>query len=168
MGRDKATLPMPGGGNFLDYAVQRVAKVCDAVAISGPHQSSVGIHEIPDPVAFTGPATGIAASLRFARAASFTACLFTPVDMPYLTNRDLLMLWEHWQLTSRLTVASCRCVQPLVGIYPVSLADALESLATSDDRSLSRWIQLQDHERVELPVSSWRNINTPDDLANAP
>ena len=168
MGRDKAMLPMPGGGNFLDYAVERVSKVCDAVAVSGPHASHAGVHVIPDPVAFAGPATGIAASLQFARQASFSACLFTPVDMPYLTQRDLLMIKEHWQMTGRLTVASCRCVQPLVGIYPVSWADAIESLATSENRSLSRWLPLQDHERVELPAASWRNINTPDDLANAP
>lgn len=176
MGQDKSTLQFPNGTTYLEHAVSRLEMVCDAVVISGPkHQQRPGSSDlrsgdsiVPDPVAYQGPATGIAAALGFAAARSFAACLFTPVDMPDLGAEDLRKLKTAWEQSRVLTVATAEQLQPLVAVYPISLKEELDLLAGSEDRSLIKWIASQSCTHVSLPAAACRNINTPEDLADGP
>lgn len=190
MGRDKASLPHPQGGSFLQHAITRLTGLCDRVAVSGATEEQHNAIPLPDPIAHRGPATGIATALRFASAHGCQGCLITPIDMPLLTRADLQLLCLVWQQVGTLTVAhsapllshtSQPCdrshnttpsgeptgsLEPLVAIYPTALAEQLDLLAASEDRSLMRWILSRPFEAVKLPAVSCRNINTPDDLSH--
>ena len=168
MGSDKWRLRLPNGNSFLQHALERVAQVCDLVGVSSHDHVETAFHVIKDPVEFRGPVVGIAASLRFARQNSLQGCMFTPIDMPALRTSDLLRIKQVWQDSGRLTIATANRLQPLVGVYPVALLREIEQLAASDDRSLTNWIRLQNHETVRLTEAVCRNINTPEDLSDAP
>ncbi|WP_345686292.1 molybdenum cofactor guanylyltransferase [Novipirellula caenicola] len=166
MGRDKAALVHADGVSFLQHAIDRLSNLCDRVVVSGRTSIDHSVEMIEDPVTNRGPATGIAAALQYADRHGFAACLVTPVDMPRLTVDHLSGLVDDWQSADEITVAESDRVQPLVGIYPVRFADPLQRLAQSEDRSLFRWLGLQDHHRVTLPTSDCHNVNTPEDLTD--
>ena len=165
MGTDKASLPH-AGTTFLVYALDRLGKVCESVAVSGQTDAAHDVTVIDDPIKHQGPATGIAASLRFARDNRFDACLITPVDTPALTDQGLVELCDAWKRCHKLTVARTDRIEPLVGIYPVDLADSIDALSTAQDRSLHRWIAGQDHTALPFPADHLNNINTSEDLSN--
>ena len=168
MGQNKAFLPHPGGLTFLQHAAQRIAEVCSAVRISSQQPIETEHDLILDPIAYRGPAVGIAASLRFADRHSFAACMFTPVDMPNLTTDDLLKIKGDWQQTNRLTVAQADDrLQPLVAVYPVSMLRPIEQLAASEDRSLLNWLKSQPYTAVPISRAAGHNVNTPEDLSDA-
>jgi molybdopterin-guanine dinucleotide biosynthesis protein A len=162
MGTDKATLPY-AGTTFLDFAITRLQKVCDDVAVSGNTDATHDLATIDDPVDHQGPAAGIAASLKYAQDMGFVACLITPVDTPALTVDDVHKLSVLWKRTSKLTIACTDRIEPLIGIYPIGLADSIRELSTSDDRSLYRWIAAQDYTALPFPPDHIHNINTPQD-----
>ncbi len=164
MGSDKSQLRLPNGKSFLQHALQRVAPVCDLTGVSSHNDVNTEFPVIKDPVEFHGPVVGIAASLRFARQNSLQACMFTPVDMPDLSTADLLRIKQVWQDSGRLTIAKADRLQPLVGVYPVTLLREIERLAASDDRSLTNWVRSQKHETVAFTEAVCRNINTSEDL----
>mgnify|MGYP001827462746 CR=1 FL=1 len=165
MGTDKAALPH-AGTTFLVHAINRLGKVCESVAVSGQTQAAHNVAVIDDPIKHQGPATGIAASLRFARKNQFDACLITPVDTPALTDDDLSRLCDAWQRDHGLTVAHTDRIEPLVAIYPVDLADSIDKLSNSKDRSLHRWIAGQEHTALPCATDHLHNINTSEDLSN--
>ncbi len=162
---DKATLPF-AGSTFLVHAINRLRKICDDVVVSGDTKAAHDLVVIEDPVTHQGPVTGIAASLRYARENGFAACLITPVDTPTLTVEDLVKLRDHWQRDHQLTIACSDRVEPLIGIYPVMLTEAIDQLAASEDRSVYRWIESQDHTTLPCPADHLRNINSPQDIPN--
>ncbi len=168
MGRDKSFLQHADGTTYLQHAVRRIAVVCDAVGISCHQRIETEHHLILDPIAYQGPAVGIAASLRFAKQNSFAACLFTPVDMPHLTDSDLRAIKQIWQRSNGLTVAHAQQLQPLVAVYPVSLLGKIEQLAASADRSLMNWMKSENYATAGIPAAACHNVNTPQDLFDGP
>jgi molybdopterin-guanine dinucleotide biosynthesis protein A len=165
MGRDKATLPHPDGGTFLQHAIDRIKQVTDEVVISGGNVELDDVPTIADSVAHQGPVQGIAKSVDHAKAHKFSACLVTPVDVPGLSVGDLCQLRDHWRSSGKLTIARSDRIEPLIGIYPVGFAEDLQQLARSTDRSLFRWIRTQDYTPLPFPALRVRNINTPEDLS---
>ena len=166
MGVDKAGLPHPAGGSFLEFAVRRADSVCDSVCVSGDCQSNHPFEVIADFAAHQGPVVGIAASLQVADQRGYEACLVTPVDTPLLAVENLVDLVDDWTATRELTIAKTLSPQPLIGIYPTTLAGPLRQLAHSDDRSLMHWLEGQHHRCVALPEQVCRNINTPEDFSD--
>jgi molybdopterin-guanine dinucleotide biosynthesis protein A len=172
MGRDKATMPHPGGGTFLQHAVDRLRVGCEEVVVSiSPEQSTDRLEDVDyvvDPLAHQGPILGVATCLKHARQHGFAGCLCTPVDMPELTIEDLRPLRDAWSKSPDQLVCAIDSVsghlQPLVAIYPTRFAESLRITAASDDRSLFRWIERQSPIRVSLPPQACRNVNTPEEL----
>ncbi|EMI22738.1 hypothetical protein RMSM_00328 [Rhodopirellula maiorica SM1] len=166
MGRDKAALVHADGVSFLQHAIDRLSNLCDHVVVSGRTTIDHSVETIEDPVAYRGPATGVAAALNYAERHGFAACLVTPVDMPLLTPEHLSGMVDHWKSQNEITVAESDRVQPLVGIYPVRFAGLIQQLAESDNRSLFRWLGSHDHHCVRLPASCCHNVNTPEDMTD--
>ncbi len=172
MGRDKAGLAHSNGGTFLEHSVDRLRAVCHDVCISGSseraNESGDEVVRIPDPVAHRGPIVGVAESLRYAAKHGYAACFFTPVDVPDVTSRELISMRERWRLDTRQLICVCDAgtgqIDPLVGIYPVRLADRISRKASSEDRSLRRFIQREDPTLIRLPTHVLRNVNRPEDL----
>lgn len=165
MGRDKAMLIHHQGKTFLEHALDRLHQVCQIAAISGGSIEIVDALRIPDPMDHQGPVVGIATSLQYASANQFDACLFTPVDVPWLTTHELEKLRDHWIHHPQLTIAHSDRIEPLIGIYPVALTGELQRVADSSDRSLFRWIQTQPYTSLPFPADQIRNINQPEDYS---
>ncbi|TWU54679.1 molybdopterin-guanine dinucleotide biosynthesis protein MobA [Rubripirellula tenax] len=165
MGRDKSSLRRADGGTFLKHAIDRLGCLCDQVIISGDAKLP-GIVSIADPVAHRGPVVGIAESLEYASEHDFAACFFTPVDVPELTVADLLSLKSAWLESNKTTLAISERMEPLVGIYPVTLLETIERLTESEDRSLFRYFKRDPAmiQTVAVDRTRCRNINTPEDL----
>ena len=163
MGRDKATLPHPNGGTFVRHAIERLRPLCDDICVSGRFSTSIDVTLLEDPVAHQGPIIGILQALAFARKRGMEACLITPVDMPYLSTDDLRRMQLVWA-TGRQPCCGREIpdgrLQPLVAIYPVSVATSLANHAEKD-RSLVNWFA--DHPAIEIPLSrsACHNVNEP-------
>ena len=109
MGTDKALLVHTTGQSFLQHAIDRLTGICNQVAVSGRVVDARGVTSIEDPVSGLGPAVGVCASIQYAHKHGFDACFFTPVDTPFLTVSDLMVLRDSWELTGQLTVI-CFCM----------------------------------------------------------
>ncbi|TWU35894.1 molybdenum cofactor guanylyltransferase [Novipirellula artificiosorum] len=174
MGTDKAKLLHPSGMTFLQHAVGRMREVCGQVCISGSAaesegtDASTGCSILPDPVAYRGPVTGIAAAVDLAAQQQQEGCFVTPVDMPDLTAEHLRGLLHRWDQFPEMIVCATtenhNSIQPLVAIYPTRLQNELHQLAHSDQRSLFRWIRTQPYQAVPLQQTACKNVNTPTDL----
>jgi molybdopterin-guanine dinucleotide biosynthesis protein A len=180
MGQCKSGLRHPSGGSFWQHAITELAKVSDAIAISlSPLQTQL-IESVHAPVKILldqttdrGPAEGLARSLQYAIAISCTGVLVTPVDLPFLHGHELQSLTAAFeesptQITCGVSTVQPDKIEPLVAIYPVSMANQIETLVASDDRSLYRFIRRNDHQCVQLSRRSLANVNTPEDLFIAP
>ncbi|MDB4634086.1 molybdenum cofactor guanylyltransferase [Rubripirellula sp.] len=171
MGRDKSTIHHQNGLNFIEHAIERLRPICDEVCLAGRSNSSADLVALPDLIPNQGPIFGVLQALDYAanqigRKQKHQACLITPVDMPYLTTDDLRKLMLSWQIEKDLTYAVSgpeRKTQPLVGIYPLRLHNAI-SLHAKTDSSLMRWIKKQDATQIALDEAHCQNINRPEDL----
>lgn len=185
MGRDKALLRRAAGDadagraeiTFLDHAVQRLLPLTRHVVVLGRtipagHVAAAEASALPPVIGLPdrkpslGPAMGVATALRFAADRGFDAVLVTPVDMPDLTAEHLRLLIGGWQDRGGPTAAAFRdnMPEPLLAIYPTSLADSIGTLADSADRSLFRWLSRQEVSLVPLPIEAAKNVNRPSDL----
>ncbi|HBJ35626.1 MAG TPA: hypothetical protein DDZ51_12955 [Planctomycetaceae bacterium] len=179
MGTDKANLLHPqetdagSAITYLQYAVIRLRPLLSTIAIAGRPGDLKTVPDaitIPDTLPHQGPAVGVAESLRHAKMLGLDGILVTPVDMPNLETSHLQRLINAWQQQSGLTpfpvVATFadQQLEPLLAIYPTASQPAVQSLAQSNDRSLSRWLKQQTTITITLPQSAAKNVNRPEDL----
>jgi len=191
MGTDKANLPHPHPSSvdptvtYLQHAVMRLRPLLLTIAISGrsgDREIGPDVIAIADTLPHQGPAAGVAQSLRHAETLGLDGILVTPVDMPNLTTEHLRRLIDAWQAERTRTFCGShqrgltplveivvatfadQQTQPLLAIYPTALWSAIESLAQSNDRSLSRWLKQQPTIAIPLPQSAAKNVNRPEDL----
>jgi len=189
MGTDKASLPhpdQPHGGftiTYLQHAVIRLRPLLSTIAISGRSDDTKTVPDviaIPDTSPHQGPAAGVADSLRHAKTLGLAGILITPVDMPNLQTQHLQRLIHAWHLqrtesrlgSKQIGLTSFPIVvatfadqqpEPLLAIYPTAYLSAIETLAQSNDRSLSRWLKQQSTIAIPLPQSAAKNVNRPED-----
>ncbi len=171
MGRDKSMIRHKNGLTFIEHAAERLKPICDEVCLAGKSDSSADLVALPDLIPNQGPIFGVLQALQYAarqtgRNQKYQACLITPVDMPNLTTDDLRKLILGWKMNNDLTYAVSgpkRKLQPLVGIYPTRLHNAI-SLHAKTDSSLMRWIKKKDATKVTLAEVHCKNINRPEDL----
>lgn len=155
-GSDKA-LARLDGTPLLSHAVDQLSGWCEQVVIVGREEGPAPC--IPDwPHADMGPLGGIAAALHHARDAQFSAVLSCGVDTVGLPA-DLPALLAP--------APAYLAAQPVVGLWPVSAASALEAILTGDDRhSMRAFAEAIEARAVTLAVPP-ANINTPADLTAA-
>lgn len=176
MGRDKALIETGDGIRFIDHALDRLGPLCDKVCLSGASDYDTGSTVVADIVPDTadapnpmGPAVAVISVLKHGTEESFDGCLFTPVDMPYLTRQDLMLLRDAWKQDPQTLVCGIsdndRILQPLVAIYPASCCNRLQEAVVSGQRSLRRWIKNEPHTQVTLSDDACRNLNRPEDLS---
>lgn len=146
---------MLDGRTLLDHALARLGGWCDVVAVIGATVD--GVCCVPDwPGAGMGPLGGMAGALRLARAEGFGAVLTCGVDSLGLPE-DLPALLAP----GPAYVAD----QPVVGLWPVAAADAVEAILVGSGRhSMRALAEATGARSVALPSPSI-NVNTPADLA---
>lgn len=185
MGRDKAALPHPAGGTFLEHAIHRLLALGCPVIVSGTPALPAAIIEqpsvtaLPDPLVagkeYAGPVTGLVAALRYAAAVGAIGILVTPVDMPCLNSEDLESMraaFAEW-IAKDSAKGEAAYSQPLIGtfdglhreplvaIYTIAMLAPFQQLAAGSDRSLNRWLGTQPHRLHRLPTVAAPNVNTP-------
>jgi len=179
MGTDKAALVVEGR-TLLQRAVDAVAGVVEEVVLVGAPgrplpavEASVPLRRVDDLVEGEGPLAGIAAGLAAIEA---PVTLVVGCDMPWLQPALLELLLARAEAGARLVV-------PMSGGRPEGLCSAwrvdalpvvLEHFEAGDRRVMSIAADLEvvrldpaDYAEADPDGRSFRNLNTPDELARA-
>jgi molybdopterin-guanine dinucleotide biosynthesis protein A len=178
-GGDKCLRPL-GGRSILDRVIERVRPQARWLVINANGDAArfaaFGLPVAADAIdGFPGPLAGVLTGMLWARAhAPGCAEIVTvPTDGPFVP-RDLVA-----RLVAARTVAGADLVQaasggqihPVVGLWPVRLADDLRrALVDQDIRKVDVWTarhRLATAEFATEPVDPFFNANRPEDLAEA-
>ncbi|OBJ25662.1 molybdenum cofactor guanylyltransferase [Mycobacterium colombiense] len=170
MGRDKATLPGPGGAaTLLEYVAGVLAQRCEPVfVIAAPGQPlpAVQAQVVRDEVRGQGPLPATGRGLRAAAEAGARYAFVCAVDMPLLSAE---LIDELVQLA---TETNAEIVLPwdgrshyLAAVYSTDLAGRIDGLVAGGARSMRALIDASDAQQIVLPESRFlANVNTESDL----
>ena len=176
MGRDKATLPIPGsaGGSgantMVEYVVGVVGQRCEPVFVVGAQGQPLpplgAARVVRDEVRGLGPLPAIARGLRAASEAGKRIAFVCAVDMPFLaveliddlarraleTNAEVVLPWDgqdHF----------------LAAVYRTGLADRADALVAAGERRMSALVDASDAQRIVISESRpLTNVNTDAEL----
>ena len=170
MGRDKATLPGPGGAaTLLEYVAGVIAQRCEPVfvmAAQGQPLPAVQAQVVRDEVRGQGPLPATGRGLRAAAEAGARYAFVCAVDMPLLSAE---LIDELVQLA---TETNAEIVLPwdgrshyLAAVYRTDLAGRIDGLVAGGARSMRALIDASDAQQIVLPESRFlANVNTESDL----
>lgn len=170
MGRDKATLPGPGGAaTLLEYVAGVLAQRCEPVfvmAAPGQPLPAVQAQVVRDEVRGQGPLPATGRGLRAAAEAGARYAFVCAVDMPLLSAE---LIDELVQLA---TETNAEIVLPwdgrshyLAAVYRTDLAGRIDGLVAGGARSMRALIDASDAQQIVLPESRFlANVNTESDL----
>lgn len=172
-GGDKPLLRL-GAHSLLEHAIAQIRPQVTAMVLNANGDparfAAIGLPVIADPLPdFPGPLAGILAGLRYAAKhhPGIAHVASIPTDTPFLPS-DLV---ARLRATAPLAVAcSGGRTHPVIGLWPVALADDLEAALRAGDRKIDRWTARHGVVQVPFasdPVDPFFNVNTPDDLAEA-
>lgn len=164
MGTDKAALKSVQGETFINLAVKRFENLNLAVVVGGNCAAPHAHPTVQDAVQNAGPIAAVVSCLEHAYKAGYEACLFVPIDTPHLDSTHLQSLIDRYGHFTQVTVANSDRIEPLIGIYPVSVLESIKNHLHHGRRSLFRWIETMEHQAVELPKAACHNVNSPEDL----
>lgn len=180
MGRDKAMIEV-GGRTLLESAVAALDAICGEVLLApggASRYASLGRREVLDAAAGAGPLAGLVAALEATRTEWLIAL---GCDMPGADARvleELLRFAQEggWEVTM---LGSDAGVEPLCAVYRSSCAPAARAALAQgrtkltsfhDGAALRVAVRRSEHFPAELrgpAADAARNLNTPDDLAQA-
>ena len=184
MGRDKALLPHPEGGCWLERTLLLLATQPMPVTLYSRHRVhrerakalaqrlQLGIEALDEPPPWEGPLRALARLMEHHPQQRLLLC---PVDMPALTAMALQDLrtaadspaGEDEDEGGPIVLAhDGERLQPLLGIYPSSdrrRRDLTAALARGE-RRLQGWLAQQPQRVRLLPPEALRNSNHPEDL----
>jgi molybdopterin-guanine dinucleotide biosynthesis protein A len=181
MGQDKALLPHPEGGCWLERTLRLLAGLRAPITLLSrwpEHLALAGqlaeqptaaapatITVLAEPSPWEGP---LLALHRLMEHHPNQRLLLCPVDMPDLTLsvlESLLAAAEAAPGAIHLAHDGER-LQPLLGLYPSGPAqrDGLAAAIGQGERRLQSWLTHQPCHRVTLAARTIRNLNRPDDI----
>lgn len=172
-GGDKGLLPF-GGGTVLAAVLDRLATQAAPIALSANGDAgrfaALGLPVLPDPVPDRpGPLAGILAAMGWAASLGATRVLAVPGDAPFLPL-DLLERLSQAGLPA--IAASGGRSHPVIGLWPVSLAEGLRRDMAGGLRKVGEFARAARSATVEFPVppgapDPFLNLNTAEDLTAA-
>jgi len=180
-GGDKCLQPL-GGKPLLAHVVSRLAPQVSCLVINANGDPSrfdgFGLPIVADNVSdFQGPLAGIEAGLSWVAAQYPDAAwaVTVPGDTPFIPSDLVARLVQAAQGASMAVAGSGEGVHPVVGLWPLSMAEALRKALAADQRKVSRWVEMQGAAQVLFPpvelgetrIDPFFNINRPDDLGVA-
>lgn len=179
MGRDKALLPHPAGGSWLEQGLRLLAG-CGAplTLLSARHSHlnlglelaarlPVPLCVLAEPPPRQGPLRALA---RLMAAHPRTRLLICPVDMPWLDGASLAALLAAANGSSEADSLQLahdgQRLQPLLGIYPATAARRrrLQRHLATGGLALQGWLAEESWRAVVLPAPALVNANRPEDL----
>jgi molybdopterin-guanine dinucleotide biosynthesis protein A len=182
-GGDKGLL-MLGAKTMLQRVIDRIAPQVQTMAINanGPPErfAHYQLPVFPDTIdGYAGPLAGVLAGLRWAASNTPSAQWIVTVstDAPFLPLNLVERLRFVAQHRSR-AIAIARSdgkLHPVIGLWPVALADDLEQALRGGVRKVLHWTDRHGTLPVDFDLISFKgltldpffNANTPDELAEA-
>jgi molybdopterin-guanine dinucleotide biosynthesis protein A len=175
-GPDKP-LRLLGGRTLLDHAIDRIRPQVSGLVINANGDPArfarwgleVVADDVPDQ---PGPLAGILAGLRWAAARGACDVVSVATDTPFLPV-DLVARLDAARRAAGVPLAcagSGGWTHPVIGLWPVALADALEGDLRAGMRKIDRWTAQFGVATAEYPVipfDPFFNVNRPEDLAEA-
>jgi molybdenum cofactor guanylyltransferase len=172
MGRDKASMPIPGspgGPTMLEHVVGVIGERCEPVlvmAAQGQPLPAVEARIIRDDSRGLGPLPATARALRTAAELGKRFAFVCAVDMPYLAT-ELID-----ELTRMAVETGAEVVLPwdgqdhyLAAVYRTDLADRADALVAAGERRMRALVDNSDAQRIVTSDSrSLTNVNTGADL----
>jgi molybdopterin-guanine dinucleotide biosynthesis protein A len=179
MGQDKALLPHPEGGTWLERTLLLLAALERPVSLFSHHQSHHQValrlaqrwgwqdrlERLVEPEPREGPLLALARLMEHHPNQRLLLC---PVDMPWLQPSTLAALVAAPADATVILVAhDGERRQPLLGLYPSDGRHraAIEAATAAGERGLQRWIATVGFQELELPPGTLRNANEPEDVA---
>ncbi len=181
MGRDKRLAEL-GNRPLLVHVLERLRPQVGSLAINAPQPLAIdpGLPLVPDTLPdHPGPLAGVLAGLRHAAATrpDGSHLLTVPADTPFLPHDLVARLAAAADDPAAIVVAASQGqAHPVVALWPLSLADDLETwLGDPVNRRLQAFIAQHPNRAVAFASMStaigdldpFFNVNTPDDLATA-
>lgn len=157
MGRDKATLSMPGGTTLVEQAVGVVRQRCEPVfvmAAPGQPLPALQARIVRDELRGAGPLPATGQGLRAAAAAGARFAFVCAVDMPFLAVElidDLLRLAA--ETNAEVVVPWDGRSHYLAAVYRTDLADRVDALVAVGELKMSALIDASDTQQIVLPDS---------------
>lgn len=175
-GSDKA-LRRLDGQTLLDHAIARIQPQVSALVINAngdPARFAAWPFDVvPDPLPdYPGPLAGILAGLRWAKRQGALDVLSVPTDTPFLPG-DLVGRLDAARRAAGVPLACAASggwTHPVIGLWPVRLADALEADLRAGIRKIDAWTAQHGVAAADFattPFDPFFNVNRPDDLATA-
>lgn len=162
MGTDKALLKL-GARTFIERIAGEATNTFDHVMLIADQHSEYGflrLPSFPDIISGCGPLGGIHAALVHA---STPKVFIVSCDLPLVTSemmQDLVRLAEG----DSIAIATDGTYHhPLFGIYPTTLAGAVESSLRAGERRVEKFLQTQKVRVIDFTRyrQRLRNINMP-------
>ena len=180
-GGDKALLPV-AGRSMLEHVIARLGPQVDQIILNanGPPErfDQFGLPVVADPIGgHPGPLAGVLAGMRWCQSQPPETTLLATVstDAPLVPTDLVVRLAEaHARADARIALAqSNEKLHPVIGLWPVDLADDLEEALSAGTRKVLDWTDRHTVAAVEFgPVKRggqsfdpFFNANTPDELA---
>lgn len=174
MGRDKALLPHPQGGTWLERTLLLLAQLNAPITLLSRHEQHLVLGQqltaampppitvLAEPPPWEGP---LLALHRLMQHHPEKRLLLCPVDMPDLT----LIALQDLQTASTADPGAFQLahdgqrLQPLLGIYPSHepFRSQLAAAVSQGERRLLRWLETVPCRSVPLEPQAIRNVNHP-------
>lgn len=180
---DKGLLDI-AGKPMLGHVIERLSPQVGAMVINAngdPERfAAFRLPVVADTIeGFAGPLAGILAGLRWsqANAPEATHVVSVSTDAPFLPG-DLVAKLQTALANAPGAIALARSegtLHPVIGLWPVALADDLEEALRAGTRKVLAWTDRHGTVPVDFPlirlkdrvVDPFFNANTPDELAQA-
>jgi molybdenum cofactor guanylyltransferase len=177
-GRDKGLLEI-AGQPMVAHVIARLRPQVSAIVINANGDagrfSAFGLPVVADTITgHVGPLAGVLAGMRWAAAHATTASHIATVstDAPFVPT-DLVKRLAGGLAANRIALAASGGeVHPVIGLWPVALADDLEIALRDGVRKVLAWTDRHGTTTVEFPftplgnrqVDPFFNANTPEEL----
>lgn len=184
MNRPDKCLMQLNGKTLLSHAIDRLSPQVDKLILSingDPTRFSdyklPKIHDLIE--GFAGPLAGIHAGMKWVQEnmpdTHYMATLAT--DTPFFPDNLVYRLREQIPETEEAIIlaTSNGRKHPVIGLWPVSLADKLETALKNNERKVGLWTEQHSVIKVDFPVETrgnqefdpFFNINQPEDIEKA-
>lgn len=167
MGKDKAGL-FYEGATFTETLLEKAGFLGIRKKYLSGHETQITeVVVVPDRYENRGPLGGIHAGLLAAEA---SYCLVLPVDVPQIPLAVLERLFEEHKALSReerkkpLLLRHAGRTEPLIGIYPVEIADRIGKVIQNQAAPVFRLLEQWGYNECRADFAEeWQgeNINTP-------